>query len=74
MPCEDKSKMADQWLYFRVSIQEQVKWMVEEGADYIIAETFSDLGEAEIALDVIKKHGNGEFVYYFLTLDKHAAI
>merc|ERR1712154_533709 len=32
---------------------------VEGGADFIIAETFSDLGEAKIALDVIKTVGNG---------------
>ena len=31
----------------------QVCWAKEEGADYIIAETFMDLREAEIALDVI---------------------
>ncbi len=37
--------------------QEQVQWAKEEGAEYIIAETFSYLGEAEIALDVIKSAG-----------------
>ena len=41
----------------RASIEEQVKWAVEEGADYIIGETFRYLGEAKIALDVIKAHG-----------------
>ena len=35
---------------------EQVRWSKEEGAEYMIAETFSFLGEAEIALDVIKSH------------------
>ena len=34
--------------------EEQVRWSKEAGVDYIIAETFSYLGEAEIALDVIK--------------------
>ncbi|MFW6449737.1 MAG: homocysteine S-methyltransferase family protein [Nanoarchaeota archaeon] len=36
---------------------EQVKWAKEEGADYIIAETLFYLGEAYIALEIIKKHG-----------------
>ncbi len=35
---------------------EQVGWAKEEGADLIIAETFSYLGEALIALEVIKKY------------------
>lgn len=39
--------------------KEQVTWFVEEGADYIIGETFDSLGEAEIALKVIKEHGKG---------------
>lgn len=38
---------------------EQVQWIAEEGADFIIAETFNYLGEAMLALDAIKKHGNG---------------
>ena len=37
--------------------EEQVRWSKEEGADYIIAETINYLGEAEIALDVIKSFG-----------------
>lgn len=36
---------------------EQVRWAKEEGADYIIAETLFYLGEAVIALEVIKFHG-----------------
>lgn len=38
----------------RAMFEEQVRWSKEEGADYIIAETINYLGEAEIALDVIK--------------------
>ncbi len=38
----------------RSMFEEQVRWSKEEGADYIIGETFSSLGEAEIALEVIK--------------------
>ena len=38
----------------RAMYEEQVQWSKEEGAEYIIAETLSYLGEAEIALEVIK--------------------
>ena len=40
-------------------LQEQLGWAVEEGADYIVAETFSEFGEALLALDTIKKFGQG---------------
>ncbi|KAL5013154.1 hypothetical protein ScPMuIL_007424 [Solemya velum] len=43
----------------RAIFREQVEWAAKYGADYIVAETFSDLGEAMLALDVIKKYGNG---------------
>jgi len=36
---------------------EQLTWAKEANVDFIIAETFSDLGEAEIALEVIKQFG-----------------
>ena len=36
--------------------EEQVRWAKEEGADCIIAETLFYLGEAEIALEVIKSY------------------
>jgi betaine-homocysteine S-methyltransferase len=39
----------------RPMFEEQVRWAVEEGADFIIGETFNHLGEALIALDVIKQ-------------------
>ncbi|XP_005104042.1 betaine--homocysteine S-methyltransferase 1 [Aplysia californica] len=39
--------------------KEQVEWAVKGNADYMIAETFSDFAEALIALEVIKKYGNG---------------
>ncbi|XP_065920131.1 betaine--homocysteine S-methyltransferase 1-like isoform X2 [Dysidea avara] len=41
----------------RAIFEEQVKWCVEEGVDYMIGETFRYFGEAMIALDVIKAHG-----------------
>ncbi|XP_787844.4 betaine--homocysteine S-methyltransferase 1 [Strongylocentrotus purpuratus] len=43
----------------RVMFKEQVEWAVEEGADYIIAETFSIFGEAMMALECIKEYGKG---------------
>jgi len=39
----------------RTMFEEQVRWATEAGVDFIIAETISWLGEAEIALDVIKQ-------------------
>ena len=37
--------------------EEQVRWAVEEGVDFIIAETLGDAGEARIALSAIKQAG-----------------
>jgi methionine synthase I (cobalamin-dependent) len=41
----------------REMFEEQVGWAKEAGVDFVIAETLGFLGEALIALDVIKKHG-----------------
>lgn len=41
----------------RQMYEEQVGWAKEAGADFIIAETISFLGEAVIALEVIQKYG-----------------
>lgn len=41
----------------RAMFEEQVSWAAEAGVDFVIAETYSDLGEALIALDVIKQAG-----------------
>jgi betaine-homocysteine S-methyltransferase len=41
----------------RAMFEEQVGWAVEEKADYLIAETIDWLGEALIALDVMKRTG-----------------
>ncbi|ELU10765.1 hypothetical protein CAPTEDRAFT_200198 [Capitella teleta] len=43
----------------REIFKEQVEWAVEEGADYIIGETYQDGGEAMLALECIKKYGKG---------------
>lgn len=39
--------------------KEQVEWAVQGGADYIVAETFSELGEARLALEAVQKYGQG---------------
>ena len=36
---------------------EQVRWAKEEGAEFIIGETFQLMNEAMIALEVIKSYG-----------------
>ena len=41
----------------RTMFDEQVKWAVEEGVDYIVAETISFVGEALLALEAIKAAG-----------------
>ena len=41
------------------SKQEQIEWAVEEGADYIVAETFCECGEALIAVKAVKDYGKG---------------
>ena len=37
--------------------EEQIAWAVDERADFLIAETIDWCGEAEIALDVMKRTG-----------------
>ena len=34
---------------------------MEEGADYIIGETFNDFGEGLLALQAIQKYGKGQY-------------
>lgn len=41
----------------RAMFEEQIGWAVEEEADFLIAETLDWFGEAEIALDVMRKTG-----------------
>ena len=45
------------WGAVREMYREQVAWAKEEGADYIVAETLFYLGEARIALEVIRSFG-----------------
>lgn len=58
--------LSNTWLYRQDSralakiknlFEEQVAWLMEEGVDYFVAETFRDYGEARIALQVINKTG-----------------
>ena len=37
-----------------------MEWAVRGGSDYLIGETFNDLREARLALDVMKRHGHGK--------------
>jgi betaine-homocysteine S-methyltransferase len=41
----------------RAIFEEQVGWAADAGVDFLLAETISFLGEAEIALDVIRQSG-----------------
>ena len=41
----------------RAMFEEQVGWAADAGVDYVIAETFSHVGEALVALEVIKEAG-----------------
>ncbi len=41
----------------KAMFEEQIGWAVEEGADFLIAETIDWYGEAEIALGVMKRAG-----------------
>ena len=43
-----------------IALQEQVEWAVEEGADFIVAETFGELSEAKLALECIKSVKKGK--------------
>lgn len=49
---------------------EQVKWAVEEGVDFIIAETIGYVGEALIALEVIKKYKLPAMITFAVAYDK----
>ncbi|MCC6957875.1 MAG: homocysteine S-methyltransferase family protein [Anaerolineales bacterium] len=48
---------------------EQVQWAVDEGADFIIAETLEYLGEGLLALEVIKKFGLPAMITFGSILD-----
>ncbi|OHD64501.1 MAG: hypothetical protein A2176_02590 [Spirochaetes bacterium RBG_13_51_14] len=73
--------LSESWMYdsrdpdqsdaiVRPMFEEQVRWAKEEGADFIIAETLDYVGEALIALDVIKQAGLPSCVTYTPLLDR----
>ncbi|KAH9503692.1 S-methylmethionine--homocysteine S-methyltransferase bhmt2 [Bulinus truncatus] len=39
--------------------KEQIEWAVDAGVDFIVGETYCELGEAMLALESIKKYGKG---------------
>jgi len=43
----------------RAMYKEQVEWATQGGADFVLAETINYVGEAELALEAIRKYGNG---------------
>ncbi|XP_030851334.1 betaine--homocysteine S-methyltransferase 1-like [Strongylocentrotus purpuratus] len=43
----------------KAMFKEQVEWAVDEGADFIVGETFGHLGEAMLATQAIKEYGKG---------------
>jgi betaine-homocysteine S-methyltransferase len=49
--------------------EEQVRWAVEAGADFIISETNDYLGEALIGVEVIREHGLPSVVTFASTSD-----
>ena len=49
--------------------EEQVQWAVEEGIDFVIAETLDYFGEGLIALEVIKKHNLPAMITFGSTQD-----
>jgi betaine-homocysteine S-methyltransferase len=53
----------------REMYEEQVGWAVEEGADFIISETNDYLGEALIAVEVVKEAGLPAVVTFASTAD-----
>lgn len=54
----------------RQMYEEQVRWAAEEGVDFIIAETIEYVGEALIALEVIKKYKLPAFITFGATYDR----
>jgi betaine-homocysteine S-methyltransferase len=54
----------------RAMYEEQIGWAVEAGVDFVIAETNDYLGEALLALEVIKRHKLPAMVTLASVLDK----
>jgi betaine-homocysteine S-methyltransferase len=54
----------------REMYREQVRWAVEEGADFVVSETNDYLGEALIGVEVIREHGLPAVVTFASTSDE----
>jgi len=54
--CYDHNEPEKSGKVVRGMFEEQVGWAAKQGVDFVIAETLEYLGEAMIALEVIKKH------------------
>ena len=55
----------------RAMFDEQVEWAVDEGVDYIVAETISFVGEALLALEAIKAAGQTAVINLAVHRDPH---
>jgi len=47
------------WKECEQIFKEQIEWIVESGVDFIVGETFTELGEAKLAMECINKYGKG---------------
>jgi betaine-homocysteine S-methyltransferase len=65
----DHNNKAETEARVRKIYEEQVQWAVEEGIDFVIAETLDYLGEGLIALEVIKEHNLPAMITFGSTQD-----
>lgn len=65
----DHNNKAETEAKVRKIYEEQVQWAVEEGIDFVIAETLDYFGEGMIALEVIKKHDLPAMITFGSTQD-----
>jgi betaine-homocysteine S-methyltransferase len=68
--CYDPRRKKKTSQIVRSMFEEQVGWAKEEGVDFILAETLSFFGEAEIALDVIHQFDLPAVISFTMSGDK----
>jgi betaine-homocysteine S-methyltransferase len=68
----DPQRPEDSGVVVRSMFEEQVRWSADEGVDFFIAETFSHLGEALIALETIKDAGFPSLVTFIPSGERSA--
>lgn len=66
----DHSRPAESGKIVRSIFKEQVNWASSSEVDFIVAETFSHLGEALIALEVIKEAGCAAVITFTTVLER----